>query len=131
MKKVLFAISPLTLSNGDFVCDIELTNEEFDSASYDFAFVFDTDAKNYFFEFETFLGFHNDSGAMKWVKFCTENLREYLDKNGYDTTMELDLYQVFTEGVNAKTTFATAAEAFAFMKFATYGFSGSGVFSIV
>ena len=81
----------------------------------------------YTFGFETMLGFENSKKCREWIEYCLSCLTTYMKKNGYDTSKELDLYSVFTEGVNICSKFKTIEEAYACLKMMVYGFRGNGL----
>lgn len=85
---------------------------------------------SYIFLFETMLGFEKDEDCKKWIRRCLDITTDYMNTHGYDTTKELDIYEVFTEGYNVNTEFKDIETAYAWLKFAANGFNGSGFFNI-
>jgi len=93
----------------------------------DFSVEYDMEEKYYYLSFETCIGFEEDDGCRKWIVTCFEEFTNYMYENGYDTSRELNMYQVFTEGINARSHFKTIEDAYAFMKFVVNGFHGNGM----
>lgn len=97
--------------NGSIWCDFELNQDE----------------DGYHLSFETMLGWKERDGARKWIEYCLEELTRYMDSHGIATDRELNLYQVFTDGINANTCFNSIQDAYAFMKLMVHGFRGEGL----
>lgn len=93
----------------------------------DFCLGYDYKDDFYYLEFETFLGFEKDGGCREWVEHCLLELEDYMKRHGYDTSKELNMYDVFTEGVNVRSNFKSIEDAYAFLKFAVHGFHGDGI----
>lgn len=96
----------------------------------DFAVCYNQKENYYFFEFETMLGFKENDGCKNWIKTCLEKFKLYMDKNNLDTTKELSMYEVFTEGVDINTHFENIETAYAYLKMLVYGFNGTGMMSV-
>lgn len=112
------------LKNG-VITDYEVKDDE--DIWCDFELAYDPYTNSYTFGFETMLGFEEKDGARNWIVHCLSVLTDYMHEHGYDTSKELDLYQVFTAGVNVDTTFFSIEEAYAWLKLMVFGFHGQGL----
>jgi hypothetical protein len=95
---------------------------------FDFSVEYNKKDNYYSLSFETILGFENAQKCRDWIIYCLDRFTEYMNEKGYSTDKELDLYEVFTEGINVNSHFETIEDAYAFMKFAVNGFHGEGLF---
>lgn len=77
--------------------------------------------------FETMLGFDEEDGCKKWIKYCFDCMTDYMKTHEYTTERELDLHQVFTQGINVNTEFDSLTDLYAFLKFTVKGFNGRGL----
>lgn len=105
-----------------------LLDEDMEDPWCDFA-VYETDNGKYYAEFETFLGFKDKDGCRNWIIECLNSLTTYMECRKIDTTKELNMYQVFTLGVNVNTEFDTLEELYAYLKLMVFGFHGQGLFA--
>ena len=130
MYKILIGIPVMeapestTLNTKGYFEDYEL-KEGFTPPWDDFDLIYENGL--YYFEFETLLSWDSDDGARNWIVHCLDMMTDYMQRHGYDTTKELDLYEVFTAGANVKSTFTSIEEAYAFLKFTVNGFHGKGM----
>lgn len=131
MYKILVGIPamfpPKELVNGDgLIVDMEVEDDE--DVWCDFELCYYPNSDCYQFDFETMLGFKEEDGARKWIVHCLSILSDYMRDHNYDTTKELDMYEVFTEGYNVSTEFKNIETAYAWLKMMVFGFRGDGLF---
>lgn len=114
-----------TLDNEGLIKDFVVEDE----ADYwcDFSIEYNIDEEYYNLSFETCIGFETKEECRNWIIICLDKFTEYMEEKGYDTSKELDLYQVFTKGINVNSHFKTIEDAYAFMKFVVNGFHGDGM----
>lgn len=127
MYKILIGIPAMfnnMTSPDGYLRDYIVENDE--DMWCDFELDYYPEGNYYKFEFETMLGFDSEDGARKWIEKCLEVLTVYMEEKGYDTSKELNLWGVFTEGVDVTTKFKTIEEAYAWLKMMVYGFHGKG-----
>lgn len=93
----------------------------------DFSVEYNIVKKYYYLSFETCIRFDEEDGCRKWIVTCLEEFTNYMYENGYDTSKELNMYEVFTEGINVNSHFKTIEDVYAFMKFVVNGFHGNGM----
>lgn len=133
MYKVIYGIPAMFLPKLDKiklnkrgnVIDTEFEDDE--DPWFDFELDYIPSEDYYMLGFETFLSFDDPAGARKWITYCLSCLTVYMEEHGYDTSKELSLYDVFTEGMNVNTHFKSIEEAYAFLKIMVYGFNGKGL----
>lgn len=124
MYKIVYGIPAMFFSTGH-VKDLEV--EDDDTTWYDFELDYFPDKDCYLFGFETMVRFVDKDGCKIWITECFNYLTEYMKEKGYDTTKELNMYDVFTKGVSVNTHFDTIEEAYAWLKMMVYGFNGKGL----
>ena len=129
MYKILIGVPAMGcpkeyLNNDDLIIDKEIPDDC--DIWNDFELLYNNGS--YHFSFETMLGFEEKDGYKKWIRQCLDITTDYMNTHGYDTTKELDMYKVFTEGCNVNTKFKDIETAYAWLKFAANGFNGSGLF---
>jgi len=100
--------------HGDYWCDFELD--------------YDDETNEYYYSVETMLGFETDTGCREWMLTCFSELTKWMEHKGFDTEKEIDMYTAFSKGIDINTRFKTVEDAYAFMKFAIFGFHGRGIF---
>ncbi len=81
----------------------------------------------YHMEFETLLGFETPDGCRNWILECYNVFTDYMNSHGLDRTRELDMWSVFTNGVDVNTQFKELEDLYAFMKLLVLGFHGDGI----
>lgn len=94
---------------------------------YDFELNFDKRFNKYSMDFETMLGFDSPDGAKKYVNNIFDIFTNWMIQKGYDISTELNLYEVFTNGININDRFDSVSDAYAAFKFAVRGFNGMGM----
>ena len=94
----------------------------------DFELVYYPHLRYYKFNFETLwlCGF-DEYEVANWIHHCLDVLTDYMDEHLYDTSVELNMWQVFTEGVDVDYRFKKIEEAYAWLKMMVYGFKGKGM----
>lgn len=80
------------------------------------------DEKKYVLGIETAYLFDNKSGEYKYVEHLLNKFTEFMEQNNYDTSKELDVYEVFTEGININTHFDSIEDAYTAFKMLVNGF---------
>jgi len=72
---------------------------------------------------ETMLFFDDGrQGERNYLQFLLDRFTEFMIENNYDTSRELELYQVFTEGININSEFESLEDAYAAFKFFVRGY---------
>lgn len=106
--------------------DYEINNPEFD-IWFDFSLEYDYKEDYYYLTFETFLCFNEKDDCRAWIEHFLDELTDYMERHGYDTSKELNMFEVFTEGANVLDHFKTVEDAYAALKLAVHGFHGIGL----
>ncbi len=89
----------------------------------DIDIVYDKESKMYSLSIETIYQFtNNQEGEKFYIQHLFNKLTEWMDSKGYDTNRELDIYDVFTRGININTEFESIEELYATLKFLVKGF---------
>ena len=88
----------------------------------DFDVTYLKDKNKYILGVETMLFFDNDHGKYEYVKWTLDKFTEFMEQNGYDTTKEFELYEVFTNGININSEFDSIEECYAAFKMFVNGF---------
>lgn len=130
MYKILLGIPAMFLpkelvNEKGLIVDYELKNEDDDGIWCDFEVY--QDEEGYHLDFETMLGFEGKDGCRNWIIECLSIMTDYMDSHNLDKTRELNMYEVFTQGINIKTTFDCIEDVYAFMKLMVFGFHGNGL----
>lgn len=81
----------------------------------------------YAFSMETMLGFKSQKACVEYVHSILDKFTDWMKKNKFDTSQELDLYSVFTEGININSHFESIPQAYAAFKYFVKGFNGNGL----
>lgn len=76
---------------------------------------------------ETMLGFDSNEALHKYVRSILDTFTTWMIENGYDTSKRLNMYQVFTTGLNINSEFDSLEELYATLHLLVNGFSGSGL----
>lgn len=77
----------------------------------------------YYMDFETCLMFEDEAkGEKNYIKCLFNTTTNWMVENGYNTSKETDLYEIFTDGVNVNSGFATIEDLYAYFKFLVRGF---------
>lgn len=111
-----------------FIDDLTINPEQDEIPWCDFALEYDFEKNYYYFSVETAVGFDTETGSIDTIRFYFDCFTKFMEKNHLDTSKELDMYEVFTEGININTHFNSEEDAYAFMKFAVRGFRGKGLY---
>ena len=91
----------------------------------DIDIIYNTESKMYIFDIETVYEFTNgQEGERKYIKRLFDELTKWMKSEGYDTTQELNLYDVFTRGLNINSEFESLEQLYATFKFLVKGFCG-------
>lgn len=129
MYKILFGIPamfiPKCANEKGYIEDYEVPDDA--DIWCDFELDYNLEEDSYSFSFETMLGFEEKNGCKDWIAHCLSLLNDYMNRHNYGTSKELDLYTVFTEGVNVNTHFETIEDAYAWLKLIVNGFNGKGL----
>ena len=99
-------------------CDI--FGEDFEVVRY-------KDSGKYQMFIETMLGFRSDEDLHKYIKNILDTFTNWMIENGYDVSKRLNMYQVFTEGLNVNSRFDSLEDLYATLHLLVNGFSGSGL----
>lgn len=91
----------------------------------DIDIVYDKESKMYSLSIETIYQFtNNQEGEKFYIQHLFNKLTEWMDSKGYDTNRELDIYDVFTIGLNINSEFESLEELYATFKWLVKGFCG-------
>lgn len=82
---------------------------------------------SYWFTVETFIGFEDKNGCVDYMHRILKEVEEWMLKHNFNTSKELNIYEVFTEGLNAESKMKTIEDCYALIKFLIRGFAGQGV----
>lgn len=80
------------------------------------------DENKYVLGVETLLGFSDQHGKYDYVRYLLDEFTKFMNKNGYDTSRELALHEVFTFGFNINTHYDSIEECYAAFKMLVNGF---------
>lgn len=131
MYKILFGIPAAPFErfcNTENGCIEDYEVAEDNDPWCDFSLEYNMKENYYYYSFETMLGFGTKDGCRDWIITCLAKLTSYMEKHGCDTTKELNMYEVFTAGVNVNTHFETIEDAYAWLKMIVFGFHGNALF---
>jgi hypothetical protein len=81
----------------------------------------------YKFEVETLIGFNEKNGCIDYMNRILLEVEKWMKMHEFDINKELNVYEVFTKGVNANTTMRTIEDCYALLKFLIRGFKGQGI----
>ena len=76
----------------------------------------------YILSIETIYRFDSSTGKYGYMESLLDEFTKFMDNNNYRTDYQLNLYQVFTEGININTHFKSIEEAYAAFKMFVNGF---------
>lgn len=124
LYKIIYAI-PAT-SEPDII-DKDVAEDEWAYMMNDFEVVYDYKTHKYTVDFETMLCFGTDDGARNWIGHCVYKMTDYMVTHNLSVLRELNLYEVFTQGINVNTEFDSLEDVYAFLKFVVFGFHGQGL----
>lgn len=119
--KILFGISAISGEPIDGFEKVIYADEWLD-----FEFSYHPEAY-YAFSMETMIGFESQKICVEYVHSILDEFTKWMKKNNFDTTQELDLYSVFTEGLNINSHFESIPQAYAAFKCFVNGFNGTGL----
>lgn len=88
----------------------------------DFDVTYLKDENKYVIGVETALFFDDENGKYNYLRFLLDRFTEFMEENGYDTTREFELYEVFTNGININTHFDNMEDCYAAFKMFVNGF---------
>lgn len=83
--------------------------------------------EGYSFFVETFIGFPDKNGCINYMKSILEEVKKWMEKHNFDANKELNVYEVFSQGVNANTAMETIEDCYALLKLLVRGFGGQGI----
>lgn len=132
MRKICIGVPAMMIpeelvNEKGIIIDKEFENDEDLDIWCDFSLEYDSKDETYQLSFETMLGFSEENGCVNWIKCCFDIFTEYMIEHKLDTSVVLNMYDVFTEGINVRTHFKSIEDAYAFMKFCVEGFAGNGL----
>lgn len=81
----------------------------------------------YKFVVETLIGFTNANGCVDYMNSILKEVEKWMKSHSFDTRKELDVYEVFTTGLNANSQMDTVEDSYALLKLLVRGFRGKGV----
>lgn len=91
----------------------------------DIDILYNKENKVYLLGIETIYQFTNEQEGEKiYIQHLFDKLTEWINNNGYDTNRELDIYDVFTRGLNINSEFESIEELYATFKWLVRGFCG-------
>jgi hypothetical protein len=91
----------------------------------DIDIILDNNTKTYLISIETIYEFDNGrDGEKQYIKYLFDELTDWMNNQGHDTTKELTLWDVFTTGNNISTEFESLEDLYATFKFMVKGFCG-------
>lgn len=100
----------------------EIKSSDLDIMS-DIEIIYDKRNKTYLLSIETIYQFINGkAGEKTYIKNLFNKLTEWMVHKGYDTTQEVTLYEIFTQGKNINSEFETLEELYAVFKCLVLGF---------
>lgn len=85
------------------------------------------DKNGYGFFVETWIGFPDKNGCIDYMQRILKEVEGWMKKHKFNTDRELNVYEVFTKGVNANTTMETIEDCYALLKLLVRGFGGQGM----
>ena len=89
----------------------------------DFDILYNKKNKTYSMSMETIYEFRGGkAGEKTYIKNLFNKLTEWMESKKYDTTQEVTLYEIFTQGKNINTEFQTLEELYAVYKCLVFGF---------
>lgn len=88
----------------------------------DFDVTYLKDENKYILSVETALGFEDEHDKYEYMKWTLDKFTEWMEQNGYDTTKEFALHEVFTNGININTKFESLEDCYAGFKMMVNGF---------
>ena len=92
----------------------------------DIDITYDRDTKTYSLGIETIYSFPNDDyGSRDYIQGLFEKLTEWMVSEGRDTNYRLNLYDVFTDGININSKFESIEKLYAAFKLLVTGFCDS------
>lgn len=89
----------------------------------DIDIIYNKKNRAYTLSIETIYKFTNGKAGEKvYIKNLFNKLTEWMERKGYDTAQELQLYEIFTQGKNINSDFETLEELYAIFKCLVFGF---------
>ncbi len=89
----------------------------------DIDILYDKESKTYSLGIETIYGFGNErEKEKKYITKLFNELTKWMSSKGYNITKELDIYDVFTAGLNINSEFESLEQLYATFKFMVKGF---------
>lgn len=87
--------------------------------------IYNKESKMYSISIETWYEFENDHNReASYIQNLFDKLTEWMNINGYNTNRELDIYDVFTRGININSEFESLEELYTTFKWLVKGFCG-------
>lgn len=91
----------------------------------DIDIIYDKESKMYSLSIETIYEFKNgQEGEKLYIQYLFDKLTNWMNSNGYDISKKLDIYDVFTRGLNINSEFESIEELYATFKWLVKGFCG-------
>lgn len=129
--KSLFGIQdqqPQTIDDTyEFIWGIKSADDLGSKASFetmnDIEILYNKKNKTYSINIETIYLFTNGkTGEKVYIKNLFNKLTEWMESKKYDTTQEVTIYEIFTQGKNINSEFQTLEELYAVYKCLVFGF---------
>lgn len=89
----------------------------------DFDITYDKEKNKYMLGVETIYIFKDDKAEKDYMKGILKLFTEWMKENEYNTEYTLDLYEVFTKGININTEFDSIEQAYAAFKLLVEGYT--------
>lgn len=80
------------------------------------------DEDKYVLGVETIYMFDDENSKYRYMKFLLDKFTEFMEQNGYNTSKELSLHEVFSEGININTRFHSIEDCYTAFKMLVNGF---------
>lgn len=94
----------------------------------DLDITYDKKKHKYLLGVETMAGFDSPADCKNYMNWLLEEFTKWMRDNNYNTDVVLDMYEVFSEGLNVNTEFDDIETLYATFKLLVKGFEGNGFF---
>lgn len=118
-SKMLFGI----LTTGEILDGLEVTINPYEQ----YLFEIWKNEDGYKIIVDTLVGFNQSPEYSNYMASILKEVKSWMEKHNFDTQKELDIYQVFTLGINVNTPTKTIEECYALFKLLVRGFKGEGI----
>jgi len=88
----------------------------------DLDLIYHKDTNKYFISVETIYEFLTPEAKYNYMKNLLDQFTNWMNGNNYNTKKELDLYEVFTEGIDLNTQFNSIEDAYIAFKLIVNGY---------